>query len=160
MEQLRTCKQCGQTKPLETGFHKQAKAVKAGGYRVVCKECANQYSRDKYKTPEGHQARLESYRKWAESDLGQKTLKERSERPEEKARQKAYYLRRQQQPLQMEGTKTCSTCGVEKPVTEFYEMATGKGRRAGECKPCYKERVKRYQANQGGDNKRPPTAAQ
>lgn len=33
--------------------------------------------------------------------------------------------------------KVCSTCGVEKPVDEFY-----KGNRTAKCKPCYREAQK------------------
>jgi hypothetical protein len=36
-------------------------------------------------------------------------------------------------------TKTCSRCGLEKPLRDFYKQAGGaKGRRT-RCKACYKE---------------------
>ena len=36
-------------------------------------------------------------------------------------------------------TKTCSTCGEEKPLTEFYKMKRGKYGVQSKCKQCVKE---------------------
>lgn len=142
--QERTCKQCGETKPLETGFHKQAKAVKAGGYRVVCKTCALAYQKAMYQTPEGRERVLRSAKQYYESERGQQKIKERYNRPESEARRKAQYEKQLTKQVQMEGTRVCSKCSVEKPIDDYYKVATGRGGRASECKPCYKQRVTAY----------------
>lgn len=42
-----------------------------------------------------------------------------------------------------ETTRVCTLCGTEKPITEFYEQAAGRGGRASHCRTC--------------NNVRPPT---
>lgn len=46
--------------------------------------------------------------------------------------------------------KTCTNCGDEKPLDDFYPLKSGVGRRAtagtfGECKQCNRERAKEWQ---------------
>jgi 5-methylcytosine-specific restriction endonuclease McrA len=44
--------------------------------------------------------------------------------------------------------KICKVCKEEKPLSEFYEMPSGKLGRAAKCKPCYIEHYKkRYSEN-------------
>jgi len=37
--------------------------------------------------------------------------------------------------------KECTTCGAEKPLTEYYRHKTGKDGHFGQCKECKKARV-------------------
>jgi hypothetical protein len=52
--------------------------------------------------------------------------------------------------FETEPGKRCSTCGIWRPLTQYY---TAKGTRdglRGDCKPCFRERAaKRYQENPG-----------
>jgi hypothetical protein len=48
----------------------------------------------------------------------------------------------------METTKTCPTCKVAKPITEYYLTAAGAPRAY--CKPCHKARRKADYAKAGG----------
>lgn len=43
----------------------------------------------------------------------------------------------------MTTSKTCSGCGEEKPVEDFYLRSDGKGPRP-QCKPCYRANGRRY----------------
>jgi hypothetical protein len=52
-------------------------------------------------------------------------------------------------------TKPCKTCGIEKPISDFYkysETGTNRERYKGECKHCYKskKRIKGIGAKIGG----------
>ena len=40
--------------------------------------------------------------------------------------------------------KTCSKCGISKPLDEFYSSKSGKCGKASECKKCSNERSKKY----------------
>lgn len=40
--------------------------------------------------------------------------------------------------------KTCTKCGVNKPVSEFYKFCRSKDGLAYECKECSKSRAKNY----------------
>jgi 5-methylcytosine-specific restriction endonuclease McrA len=43
--------------------------------------------------------------------------------------------------------KVCNGCGVEKPLSEYYREAKGKGGRRGKCKACESSLMKTYNQN-------------
>lgn len=50
---------------------------------------------------------------------------------------------------QSTATKTCCTCGIEKPVTEFHRLARASDGRQSKCRPCCAEYQRAYNALHG-----------
>lgn len=48
------------------------------------------------------------------------------------------------------GRKTCSTCGVEKPLDEFHKNRTRKDGRSYRCKSCQRENIRTWRQNNPG----------
>ena len=47
--------------------------------------------------------------------------------------------------------KTCTKCGVTKPLTEYYTIKKS-GRQHGSCKECFKKKTKESRARMGSDH--------
>ena len=109
MESVRTCKKCGQVKPLTVEFF-PAEKILASGFRYECRECRN-----------ARRARYEA-RKRAERDaLFAAHADEFARRPRVKV------------PF-----RVCRVCGLAKPNSPDFYYRLGGGRRglSPECRAC------------------------
>lgn len=50
-------------------------------------------------------------------------------------------------------TKKCSKCGIEKPLSEFYNNSETKSGKSSQCKKCHKESCKKnyYEKYKGAE---------
>jgi hypothetical protein len=114
---MKPCNVCHQEKGLDQ-FYRDAAA--ADGLTSTCKPCTRQRARE-----------------WR--NRNPRKVKEQAARGNAKARANP-------RPPATEGTKTCSVCKQEKPVTEFYILRAAPDGRGYACKPCAKEQATRWNA--------------
>lgn len=148
METERTCKQCGETKPLEGGFYRNK--LSCGGYLNKCIECLREYGKMYGKTERGRERAQRALKKYNQTEYGREKNRERAKEWRTTEKGKQYRESWKERPIQMEGTRVCSQCSEEKPITEFYKMLGGKGNRAAHCKDCHYAKHKAYRKTPAG----------
>ena len=159
VRQEKACTKCGVVKPM-TEFHPDPRRI--DGRYSDCKVCKNRQSREsrdrrwgerraeraaqkeeqlrrkrqqsaeRFQKRLARSARIEAatYRRM---EREAKTLQRQLVEGEKRRQRRLEKERRAEMPT----TKTCTRCGQEKPMTEFYKRKDSADGRFGSCKPCH-----------------------